>query len=342
MGVNYYKILQVDPNANDDDLKKAYRKLAMKWHPDKNPENKTDAEAKFKKISEAYDVLSDPRRRVVYDQLGEEGLNMKMETPSPSGSCSSRTSHASSTRFCFNAKSSNDLFMELFGFPNPFGGMGHMPDPRAAAYSLSSGWFGDNIPASVSNGVGTGSNYMRKGATIERTLLCSLEELYMGCVKKMKIAWDAIDNSGRPTTVEKLVTVDIKPGWKKGTKITFPQIGDPQSRVIPSQLVLTLDEIPHRVFKRDGNDLIVTQDITLVEALTGYTVHLTTLIGRDLTIPIDSIVGPSYEEVVMGEGMPIPKEPSRKGNLRIKFNIMFPIKLTSEQRMGINQLLTSS
>lgn len=342
MGVNYYKILQVDRNANDEDLKKAYRKLAMKWHPDKNPDNKTDAEAKFKKISEAYDVLSDPRRRVVYDQLGEEGLNLKMETRSPSGFCSTRTSHASSTRFCFNEKSPNELFMELFGFPNPFGGMGNMPDPRAAAYSFSSGGFGDNITTSVRHEVGGGSGHRRKGAIIERTLLCSLEELYMGRVKKIKIARDAIDNLGRPTTVEKIVTVDIKPGWKEGTKITFPEVGDQQSRVMPSKLVLTLDEIPHRVFKRDGNDLIATQDITLVEALTGYTVHLTTLNGRNLKIPIDSIVGPTYEEVVMGEGMPIPKEPSRKGNLRIKFNIKFPIELTSEQKMGINQLLTSS
>ena len=71
MGVDYYKVLQVDRSANDDDLKKAYRKLAMKWHPDKNPNNKKDAEAKFKQISEAYDVLSDPQKRAVYDHCGE-------------------------------------------------------------------------------------------------------------------------------------------------------------------------------------------------------------------------------------------------------------------------------
>lgn len=142
--------------------------------------------------------------------------------------------------------------------------------------------------------------------------------------------------------MEEFITIDIKPGWKKGTKITFPELGNQQSRVIPSDLVLTIDEIPHRVFKREGNDLIATQDISLVEALTGYTVHLTTLDGRNLTIPINSVIGPTYEEVVMGEGMPNPKEPSRNGNLRIKFNISFPIKLTSEQKMSINQLLTSS
>lgn len=136
----------------------------------------------------------------MYDQLGEEGLNLKMGTPSPSGSCSSRTRHASSTGFSFDVKSgSNDLFMGLFGFPNPFGGMEHMADSRAAAYSFSDGLLGDNISPSLRHGVGLGSNYMRKGATIEKALLCSLEELYMGCVKKMKIARDAIDNTGLVT-----------------------------------------------------------------------------------------------------------------------------------------------
>ena len=74
MGVDYYNILNMGKNASDDDLKKAYRKLAMKWHPDKNPNNKKEAEAKFKQISEAYDVLSDQQKCAIYDQYGEEGL----------------------------------------------------------------------------------------------------------------------------------------------------------------------------------------------------------------------------------------------------------------------------
>ncbi|CAM6101882.1 unnamed protein product [Calypogeia fissa] len=72
MGVDYYNVLKVPKSASDDDLKKAYRKLAMKWHPNKNPNNKKDAEAKFKQISEAYEVLSDPQKRAIYDQYGEE------------------------------------------------------------------------------------------------------------------------------------------------------------------------------------------------------------------------------------------------------------------------------
>lgn len=147
--------------------------------------------------------------------------------------------------------------------------------------------------------------------------------------------------SRRPTTVEEILTIEIKPGWKKGTKITFPEKGNEQRNLIPSDLVFIIDEKPHRIFKRDGNDLIMTQKISLVEALTGYTVQVTTLDNRSLSIPINTIISPSHEEVVRGEGMPIPKEPSKKGNLRIKFNIKFPSKLTAEQKMGIKRLLTS-
>lgn len=144
----------------------------------------------------------------------------------------------------------------------------------------------------------------------------------------------------RPTTTEEILTIEVKPGWKKGTKITFPEKGNEQRNVIPSDLVFIIDEKPHSLFKRDGNDLIITQKIPLVEALTGYTVQLTTLDGRSLTVPINSVINPTYEEVVKGEGMPIPKEPSRRGNLRIKFNIKFPSKLTTEQKTGLKRLIS--
>ncbi|KAJ0234000.1 DnaJ domain-containing protein [Hirschfeldia incana] len=85
MDVAYYKVLQVDRNAKDEDLKKAYHKLAMKWHPDKNPNSKKEAEAKFKQIAEAYDVLSDTQKRAIYDQYGEHGLNIPVLPPPPPG-----------------------------------------------------------------------------------------------------------------------------------------------------------------------------------------------------------------------------------------------------------------
>ncbi|KAI4353361.1 hypothetical protein L6164_002319 [Bauhinia variegata] len=342
MGVDYYKILQVDKNAKDDDLKKAYRKLAMKWHPDKNPNNKKDAEAKFKQISEAYDVLSDPQKRAVYDQYGEEGL--KGQVPPPGAGGFSGASDGGPTMFRFNPRSADDIFSEFFGFSSPFGGMSGMGGMggRAGGPSFHRSMFADDIFAQFRSGAGEGSGNMpRKGVAIERSLQCSLEELYKGTTKKMKISRDVTDASRRPTTVEEILTIEVKPGWKKGTKITFPEKGNEQSGIIPSDLVFIIDEKPHNVFKRDGNDLVVTQKISLVEALTGYTAQLTTLDGRNLTVPINSIISPSHEEVVKGEGMPIPKEPSKKGNLRIKFHIKFPSRLTSEQKTGIKRLLSS-
>ncbi|KAH1242078.1 DnaJ subfamily B member 13 [Glycine max] len=345
MGVDFYKILQVDRSAKDEDLKKAYRRLAMKWHPDKNPNNKREAEAKFKQISEAYDVLSDPQKRGVYDQYGEEGLNgVPMGAGGfPGGGGGGSSGDGGATSFRFNPRSADDIFSEFFGFSRPFGG--GMPDMggRAGGSGFSRGGpFGEDIFAQFRSAAGEGSGHMpRKGAAIERPLPCSLEDLYKGTTKKMKISRDVSDASGRPSTVDEILTIEIKPGWKKGTKITFPEKGNEQRGVIPSDLVFIIDEKPHSLFKRDGNDLVVTQKISLVEALTGYTAQLTTLDGRSLTIPINSTISPTYEEVVKGEGMPIPKEPSKKGNLRIKFNIKFPSRLTSEQKSGIKRLLTS-
>ncbi|CAF2102572.1 unnamed protein product [Brassica rapa] len=328
MGVDYYKVLQVDRNAKDEDLKKAYRKLAMKWHPDKNPNSKKEAEAKFKQISEAYDVLSDPQKRAIYDQYGEEGLNSQAPPPGAGGFPGGSNGGAS---FRFNGRSADDIFSEFFGSSRPFGDSPFpFPEEVFSSYSRSA------------KGEASNAAPPRKAAPIERQLPCSLEDLYKGTTKKMKISRDVIDSFGRPSTVEEILTIEIKPGWKKGTKITFPEKGNEQRGIIPSDLVFIVDEKPHAVFKRDGNDLVITQKIPLVEALTGYTAQVTTLDGRTLTVPVNNVISPSYEEVVKGEGMPIPKDPSRKGNLRIKFNIKFPSRLTTEQKTGIKRMFSSS
>ncbi|MFS7921553.1 putative chaperone DnaJ, HSP40/DnaJ peptide-binding protein [Helianthus anomalus] len=124
-------------------------------------------------------------------------------------------------------------------------------------------------------------------------------------------------------TLEEILNINIKPGWKKGTKITFPEKGNEQPNVIPADLVFVKDEKPHNTFTRDDNDLVVTRRITLAEALIGYTVHVTIVDGRNLIIPINNVIHPDYEEIVPKEGMPISKGPTKKGDLRIKFNVKF-------------------
>ncbi|KAJ8568030.1 hypothetical protein K7X08_020752 [Anisodus acutangulus] len=341
MGVDYYKVLGVDKKATDDDLKKAYRKLAMKWHPDKNPKNKKEAEAKFKQISEAYDVLSDSQKKTVYDQYGEEGLKGGVPPPGAGGPGAGSpffSAEEGPTAFRFNTRNADDIFAEFFGFPSSGGGRG----PRFGSM------FTDDIFASSfgeggggGGGVSMHQSAPRKEAPIQQNLPCNLEDLYKGTTKKMKISREVVDASGTRRQVEEILTINIKAGWKKGTKITFQEKGNEQPGVVPADLVFIIDEKPHRVFSRDGNDLIVTLNISLAEALTGSTVHLTTLDGRNLTIPINNVIQPNYEHVVPGEGMPLPKDPSKKGNLRIKFDIKFPACLTTTQKSGIKELLGS-
>ncbi|GFZ03652.1 DNAJ heat shock family protein [Actinidia rufa] len=142
--------------------------------------------------------------------------------------------------------------------------------------------------------------------------------------------------------VEEILTIEIRPGWKKGTKITFPEKGNQEPGVIPADLIFVIDEKPHAVYTRDGNDLVVNLEISLLEALTGKTVELTTLDGRSLLIPLTEIVKPGHEVVVSNEGMPISKEPRNKGNLRIKFDVKYPSRLTTEQKSDLRKVLGGS
>ncbi|KAJ0037861.1 hypothetical protein Pint_23136 [Pistacia integerrima] len=313
MGVDYYNILKVTRNATDDDLKKAYKRLAMKWHPDKNPVNKKEAEAKFKQISEAYDVLSDAQKRQIYDLYGEEGL-MATEFGTPSYESSN-----SNSGFRYNPRDAEDIFAEFFG-----GSSGKRSGPYRNGTTYTEN---RKTPGSV------------KAAAIESKLVCSLEELYKGARRKMRISRVVPDEFGKPKTVEEILKIDIKPGWKKGTKITFPEKGNQEPGVTPADLIFVVDEKPHVIFKRDGNDLVVNQKISLLEALTGQTFSVLTLDGRNLIIPVTDIVKPGHEVVVPKEGMPISKDPSKKGNLIIKFDVMFPSRLTAEQKSDLKRVL---
>ncbi|KAM0921075.1 hypothetical protein ACQ4PT_006997 [Festuca glaucescens] len=349
MGLDYYKVLQVERGSSDDELKKAYRKLAMKWHPDKNPNSKKEAEAKFKQISEAYEVLSDSQKRAVYDQYGEEALKGQAPPPGAGGPSGSSYYGGDGSTFQFNPRSADDIFAEFFGFSSPFSGMGGMGGMGGGAErgmrGSRFGMFGDDMFGSFPQFPGEASVHApqrsHKAGPIENRLPCNLADLYKGTTKKMKISREILDSSGRTMVVEEILTIEIKPGWKKGTKITFPEKGNEAPHVIPADIVFVIDEKPHDQFIRDGNDLIMTQKISLAEALTGCTVIVTTLDGRNLTIPINNVINPGYEEVVPREGMPIPKDRSKKGNLKIKFSIKFPSRLTTEQKSEIRRLLES-
>ncbi|KAK9074674.1 hypothetical protein SSX86_007272 [Deinandra increscens subsp. villosa] len=325
MGVDYYNILKVNRTVTDEDLKKSYKKLAMKWHPDKNIASTDDklAESKFKQISEAYYVLSDPKKRQIYDLYGEEGLKSGLYDES-----SPTFTKKSGSRFRFDPRDADEIFAEFFygsdGAGDGGGGGGH----RRKVNNNPDGVLRNSNQKSV-----------RKAETVENKLSCSLEELYKGSKRKMQISRIVLDDSGKPGTLEEILTIHIKPGWKKGTKITFPEKGNQEPGAAAGDLIFVVDEKPHDTFKRDGNDLVFTKRITLLEALTGKTIKVTTLDGRNLVIPIADVIKPGHEEVIQNEGMPISKEPGKKGNLRIKIDIKFPSRLSGEQKSDLKRVL---
>ncbi|KAL6559459.1 hypothetical protein OROGR_004576 [Orobanche gracilis] len=340
MGVDYYNILKVNRNASDEDLKKAYRRLAMIWHPDKNVNNKQEAEAKFKQISEAYDVLSDPQKRQIYDLYGEEGLKSGQFPHPPRNSRTHKQgfhyNHQPhpNPNFRFNPRNADDIYAEIFG-ENSSGGGGS---------SSSGGRRDGHFRSTTMNGSGgreykSGSGGLRKAPPVENVLMCSLEELYTGSTRKMKISRNILDSHGKLRVVEEILTIDIKPGWKKGTKITFPEKGNEEPGVIPADLIFVLDEKPHPVYTRDGNDLLVKQEITLLDSLTGKTLELTTLDGRNITVPLIEIIKPGHEIVIPNEGMPVSKDPRKKGTLTIHIDVRYPKRLTDSQKIELRRVL---
>ena len=287
----------------------------MKYHPLKNQDDNAAAE-KFLLIAEAYDVLSDPRKRAVYDQFGEEGL----KTGVPHGS-----SHAGAWTegYTFHGNAEK-VFREFFGSDNPFQE------------------FFDRVDGDMHMSFGGlhGRGQRKQDPAIEKELNLTLEELYHGCIKKMKISRRVMNEDGHTSSIrDKILTITVRPGWKEGTKITFPQEGDQGPNKIPADITFVVKDKPHPLFRREGVDLIHKADIPLGRSLTEHVVDIKTLDERILHVPITEIVHSSYVKTIPNEGMPLSDDPERKGDLHICFNIVFPKKLSSEQKALIQKAL---
>ncbi|KAJ3398789.1 hypothetical protein CcCBS67573_g08791 [Chytriomyces confervae] len=362
MAPSYYDILKVPKSATDDEIKKAYRKLALKFHPDKNNGDDT----KFKEVSEAYEVLSDASKRQTYDTFGEEGLKRGggggggngfnpaggggfPASGFPFGSMpgGAQFHFQSSGPSGFTPRSADDIFKQFFGGASPFGsgGMGGMgmdidseDDVRSpfGGYSSSGGSIPGGFPGQAPR-----PRQTQKGGKpdpVRKDLPLSLEELYSGVTKKLKITRKTI-NLG---TSEKVVEITVTPGWKAGTKITFPAEGDEVQQGVFQDIEFVVQERAHPIFKREGNDLKCTVDVDLVDVLTNNTNSKTikSLDGRTLTIDIGIMRNTNEFRFVVGEGMPNSKT-GKKGDLIVSFNVKLPT-LNDAQKKDARKLLVSS
>ncbi|GIM06063.1 hypothetical protein Vretimale_10488, partial [Volvox reticuliferus] len=176
-----------------------------------------------------------------------------------------------------------------------------------------------------------------KAKSIEHKLNLSLEDLYTGVSKKMKI-----NRKVRGEPAEEIVEIVVKPGWKKGTRITFQERGDEDPGVIPADIVFVVDEKPHPLFRREGSDLHYTVVLPLADALCGTTLKIPHLDGSTIEVPIRGVVRPGDARVLRGKGMPITKEPGSFGNMIVKFDIRFPRDLSEATKQQLRGLLPAA
>jgi DnaJ family protein B protein 4 len=293
---DYYKILDINKSATDEEIKKAYKKLALQWHPDKNPDKKNEAEEKFKDISEAYSILIDPQKRASYDQFGDTNVNFE-QGGHPGGipfESFHMGGHGEPRVFSFSTSGgktgnfSRNVFAEFFGGVDPFSGM-----------QGDEGF--ERIP----------SKKQRK--VIEKRVDFTLEELYSGSTKKVE---GKIQKSNETFVKE----ITIHPGYKEGSAFTFDDI-------LPNTDVkYIVRQLPHNLYTRDDNgNLTCTLTINYNEALNGFERKLKKLNGTFLTVNLQKIKSSDYIHIIKGDGMPIRKGGKFVGNgdLMIRFNVTF-------------------
>lgn len=209
---DYYTVLGISKDADENEIKKAYRKMALKWHPDRNVDNKEKADEMFKKISEAYEVLSDPQKKTIYDQYGEAGLKGGMGGAPGSGAAGgfpggfppgATFSFSSGPGFGsggFRARDPNDIFAAFFGGRDPFS--------SGMFDSMDDSSFGGGHPG-FAGGFGNASSprsgYAKPKQITSRQLACELSDLYTGTQKKLKITHNTPSGP-----VEKILVIDVK------------------------------------------------------------------------------------------------------------------------------------
>lgn len=289
------------------------------------------------------------RKRQIFDQVGEEGLKRGGGDFSGSG-------------YTFTGDP-REIFSQFFGpGGNPFedimGGMFGGGSGGATGFNFSSGSPGAGgspfmFKTSKGGGAegmdftdmggfsGMGGHSRRQDPPIQHDLNLSLEDLYNGCTKKMKIKHQVLLADNQTSHEDKILEINVKPGWKAGTKIKFEKEGDQKPGRIAADIVFVVKEKPHSQFKRDGNNLRHTAKITLKQALCGGNIRVPTIRGKSLDLPLSQVVTPDTVEVIAGEGMPISKEPGKYGNLLVGFDIQFPKSLSNDKKKELSKILPS-
>lgn len=296
---DYYKVLGVDKNASSADIKKAYRKLAMKYHPDHAKDDKA-AEEKFKKISEAYAVLSDEEKRKQYDTYGSTDFHQRF-----------------SQEDIFRNFDFSDIFRE-FGF----GGRGFSTGDGGFRFT-----FGGGSP--FGGGGRRPQQAAPKGSDLVYELPLTLREVATGCNKSV-----SFKHQGRTENI----SVKIPKGMISGKKLRVAGKGEPSPYGgQPGDLYIKSSVLDDPRFAVDNYDLVSNQEIKLTQALLGTQITVPTIDGKEMTLKIPPGTRHKTKMRLGGQGLPH-MQGGGHGDLYVVVNVQMPRKLTAEQKKLIDQL----
>src|SRR5215469_294143 len=348
---DYYEVLGVIRDASSDQIKSAYRKAALKWHPDRNPENKSDAEHRFREASEAYSVLSDPQKRATYDRYGHAGLTNQVFDASNFGSI---------------FEEFQDVFGEMFGFQDIFGGGSRRRGGRARAqrgadmrYDLKLSF--EDAAAGVKTKLkiprmedceacrGTGA---KPGSGMEVCQSCkghgqlhyqqgffAVSRTCPHCHGAGKIIKESCAECRGQGRIERSRTIEVSvpAGVDSGMRLRVAGEGEQGTNGgVPGDLYIFIEVKEHAFFERRGADLYCNVPITISQAALGDEIMVPTMSGEEekLTIPEGTQPGTLFRR--KGKGLPDPH--GGKGDLYVNVRVVVPSKLTKEQKALFEQL----
>ncbi len=321
---DYYKILDVSRDASQEEISKAFKKLARKYHPDLNP-NDPEAERKFKEVNEAYEVLKDPEKRKRYDQLGADWEHGQHFEPPPG---------YENVRFSFGGPGSqqfggefSSFFETIFG--DLFGGQTGGSQKKRRSFR------GDPFSQAGFSGMG----FSGKGEDAEATLELTLEEAYHGGKKSITLQEQGTNPDGSPRVQNKTLDVNIPPGVVDGSKIRLSGQGNPgMGGGSAGDLYLKVKLLPHSMYRVEGKDIIYDLYIAPWEAVLGSHVLVPTLEKQvDLRIPPGTSSGKKLR--LRGKGLGRGKS---KGDQYVRVMIRVPKELSQEEKQLWEKLAEGS
>lgn len=356
---DYYEVLGIEKSAGDDEIKKAYRKLAVKYHPDRNPGDK-EAEEKFKEATEAYEVLSDEKKRPIYDQYGFAGLEGMGQG---GGAQYSHAFHDFADLFGGSGGSFSDIFDSIFG--GGFGGgsrrSSNAPSSGAslrydlhiqfkdAVYGTNADiHFRHNEKCDACNGSGGAPGSSKKtcptcggvGQVRQGNGFFTIQQTCPTCRGK-GVSIDKPCSSCRGTGIQeksKQMSLKIPAGVDDGKRIVIRGQGDVgENGGVAGDLVVILHVAQHPLFERDGNDLYCAVPISMTQAALGCEISIDSLDNKKVVIKVPD--GTSNGKLLRVKGEGVPNSSGKKGDLYVKIMVQIPTKLSSKQKDLLKQFM---